>query len=155
MADESKTAAQTAAPALIPQPHGGALLSGGVPGNKGGGRIADEVRGLARGGFADNLPRAIAIASGMVDIKLRKVCEHCGLPPKSSEPEPVNVRAAIDSSLKALDLLGNYGVGKLQVRGIADEVVRDRLRLTIDTIRAELPEDQARALLEKLEPIWR
>ncbi len=33
-----KTAEETAGPVLIPQPHGGALLSGGVPGNAGGGR---------------------------------------------------------------------------------------------------------------------
>lgn len=32
---------------LIPQPHGGALKSGGTPGNKGGGRPKDRVRALA------------------------------------------------------------------------------------------------------------
>lgn len=36
MAARKKTAAKTAAPAKVPQPHGGALLTGGVPGNKGG-----------------------------------------------------------------------------------------------------------------------
>lgn len=30
--------------ALIPQPHGGALYAGGVPGNRGGGRHPDEFR---------------------------------------------------------------------------------------------------------------
>lgn len=38
-------------PKQIPQPHGGALNSGGVPGNKGGtGRPPNEVRALAREG---------------------------------------------------------------------------------------------------------
>lgn len=40
--DES--ADQTAEPELVPQPHGGALLSGGKPGNKGGGRTPDEFK---------------------------------------------------------------------------------------------------------------
>ena len=35
-APSPKTAAET--PGLKPQPHGGALLAGGIPGNKGGGR---------------------------------------------------------------------------------------------------------------------
>ena len=33
---------------LVAQDHGGALLSGGVPGNKGGGRPADKIREAAR-----------------------------------------------------------------------------------------------------------
>lgn len=48
MADSNgKTAApirKTAEPVKIPQPHGGALLSGGKPGNKGGGRTAEYVK---------------------------------------------------------------------------------------------------------------
>ena len=35
-------------PDLIPQKHGGALLSGGTPGQKGGGRTPDEIRGTLR-----------------------------------------------------------------------------------------------------------
>jgi len=60
-----KTAAKTAvvlkgdpAPARIPQPHGGALLPGGVPGNKGGtGRPRDKVRLAALKGAARAVPR--------------------------------------------------------------------------------------------------
>ena len=45
----TKTARKSAStPALIPQPNGrGALLSGGMPGNKGGGRTPDAVRHMA------------------------------------------------------------------------------------------------------------
>ena len=35
---------------LIPQPHGGALASGGTPGNKGGGRPPSALREAFRGG---------------------------------------------------------------------------------------------------------
>lgn len=41
--DDDKTADERPeAPALVPQAHGGALLSGGKPGNRGGGRPPDE-----------------------------------------------------------------------------------------------------------------
>ncbi len=33
---------------LIVQPHGGALLAGGKPGNKGGGRLPSEIKGTLR-----------------------------------------------------------------------------------------------------------
>lgn len=46
MGDEPKSAENT--PDLIPQKHGGALYSGGKPGNKGGGRPKSVVRALAR-----------------------------------------------------------------------------------------------------------
>lgn len=41
-----KTAGDSPAqtPEKVPQPHGGALFRGGVPGNKGGGRKSDEFR---------------------------------------------------------------------------------------------------------------
>ena len=76
-----KTAVETAGLSLIPQPHGGALLSGGVPGNNGGGRkpkdfiawcqevIDDEkARGVYearnRAGDLDVLKLAAAYAKG-------------------------------------------------------------------------------------------
>lgn len=48
---KSETTGKSAAPAKprkIPQPHGGALNSGGTPGNKGGGRPKDEWLQLLR-----------------------------------------------------------------------------------------------------------
>lgn len=45
----TKSATKTATPALIPQPNGrGALLTGGVPGNKGGGRTPDAFKVLCQ-----------------------------------------------------------------------------------------------------------
>jgi hypothetical protein len=35
-------------PEKVPQPHGGALLHGGMPGNAGGGRPRDEFKALCR-----------------------------------------------------------------------------------------------------------
>lgn len=42
---------------LAPQPHGGALRTGGTPGNKGGtGRPKNEIREAARKDFEDAMP---------------------------------------------------------------------------------------------------
>ena len=59
-----KSAGDTAAPitpALVPQPHGGALFAGGVLGNKGG-RPRDAVRALYLAGAAAAAPRLRRIA---------------------------------------------------------------------------------------------
>lgn len=39
-----KTTGKTTAPQKVPQEHGGALNSGGTPGNAGGGRLPDEYK---------------------------------------------------------------------------------------------------------------
>lgn len=51
---------------LIPQPHGGALLAGGKPGNPGGGRIADKVRLDATKGLEPEVSRIAGLLSTMV-----------------------------------------------------------------------------------------
>jgi hypothetical protein len=59
-----KTAKKTPKlPALIPQPNGkGALLAGGLPGNKGGGRPPDAIRAMAADASYDIVvPKFIAI----------------------------------------------------------------------------------------------
>ncbi|HEX7828675.1 MAG TPA: hypothetical protein VF787_03430 [Thermoanaerobaculia bacterium] len=44
-----KTAGESAAPGKVKQPHGGELLTGGVPGNKGGtGRPPDKFKAMCR-----------------------------------------------------------------------------------------------------------
>jgi hypothetical protein len=62
-----KSAGQSAAsqPALIPQPHGGALLSGGKPGNAGGpGRPKDELRAKMRTAADAALDAMLAALAG-------------------------------------------------------------------------------------------
>jgi hypothetical protein len=50
---------------LVLQPHGGALLSGGMPGNRGGpGRPRSDVRMLCRQGLEDAVPTLRTTAKG-------------------------------------------------------------------------------------------
>ena len=84
-----KTAGKTAA--LIPQAHGGALLDGGKPGNRGGsGRPPDVVRGRARDAFYTHIPILEKIAEGKLKHK--------------------NVTPDFDQRMKAIDQLGKYGL---------------------------------------------
>lgn len=62
-----KTAGKTA---VVPQKHGGALLTGGVPGNKGGtGRPPNELRGSMREILEKGLPHLEEFATGENDAK--------------------------------------------------------------------------------------
>src|SRR5688572_22994648 len=54
-------------PHLIPQPGGrGALLSGGLPGNAGGGRPASDLRARMRGSLAERIAIAESIADSPI-----------------------------------------------------------------------------------------
>jgi hypothetical protein len=99
-----KTATET--PSLIVPTHGhGALLSGGMPGNKGGtGRPASEVRARCMGSFAERI----------------KVLEEIADNPASS---PSDRRAAVDT-------LGKYaGLQKVEHTGLDDAPVVFKLDL--------------------------
>ena len=86
-------------PTLIPQPNGrGALLSGGVPGNKGGGNVKSKARQAAAEGGAKAIKLLNQILasleaefdSGVIDKKL------------------------INEVSRALEALGKYGLGEIQ-----------------------------------------
>jgi hypothetical protein len=121
--------AANAAPtiALVPQPHGGALRRGSLPGNTPGtGRLRDEVRenlvGLAQGKGFDFLNRLL---DGEITCRLVGVCEECGhqgQPQSDTELRGVldAIGASVDQRLKALELVHRYGLG------IKDEIdIRD------------------------------
>jgi hypothetical protein len=114
-------------PALVPQPHGGALYSGGVPGNRGGqlgGRPRSEVRAALRAAFDARLPRLQAIADD----------------------------ADVGDALKALDLMGKYGLGT--VKEISLDDVRSRLTRQLEVIRSLLPPEQAEAVILAIREVW-
>lgn len=107
----------TAPPAKIPQPHGGALYAGGVPGHRGGpGRPPSMLRELLRGSFAERLAVLEAIADGQPIVRVRL--------PDGSESETV-VSASPADRLRALDLMAKYGLGTqmgLPMNGAGEEV---------------------------------
>ena len=110
---------------LIPQPHGGALLPGGVPGHKGaGGRPRNEVRALLLEGAEVAIP------------KLRAQLD---------SDDTATVRNAAEAFLK-------YGVGT--VKEISVENVRTRVQKTLDVIRKHVSPEQMAAMTPELRQVW-
>ena len=101
---KAETAGRTAV--LIPQEHGGALLSGGTPGNKGGGRTASELRGLMRRPLAKLLPVVERIAEATDTQEV--TCPEC------DHKHQVTSWLKASDKLKAVDLLARYGIGTQQ-----------------------------------------
>jgi len=102
---------------MVAQEHGGALKSGGTPGNKGGtGRPPSAIREHCRGSFAER----VAILEDIADGKPLSMTKIDG-----DEEITIQVSAAIRERTQAIDMLGKYG-------GV------DKLALTVD----EQPEDE-------------
>ena len=102
-----ETAKQSAMPALIPQPNGkGALLSGGVPGNKGGGRPSSAIRETLRASFEKRIPVLEQVADGKpVDefkIPFVNVLPHVQCPRCKSQMEPKDPETAFMISIRCL-----------------------------------------------------
>lgn len=96
--------------AHIPQPHGGALLSGGQKGNRGGGRLPNEIRELLRQGLNETVvSRLISIAEG--SATRAGCCPRCGDYIAQEE-------ATFRESTQATATLLQYGVGtKFEMEG--------------------------------------
>ena len=125
MADNSELPAEL--PALVPQRHGGAVYSGGVPGHRGGpGRPSSVLRDRLRGSFEDRVSVLEAIADD-----------------KEADPQ---------DRIRAVDVLAKYGLGTLHE--ISVEQVRDRLRDTLQVLREELPSEQAAHIINRLREVW-
>jgi hypothetical protein len=121
-----------ALPALVLQPHGGAIYRGGVPGNKGG-RPPSVLRDALRRDLASLLPMLRRIASGRA--------------PRKGDPVP-----SMADRLKAVEVMARYGIGA--VVELSAEHVQDRLHRTLDAIVRALPAEQADPLIRELKAIW-
>ncbi|HEX5409194.1 MAG TPA: hypothetical protein VFW89_05435 [Gemmatimonadaceae bacterium] len=126
-AQSETTPARTGPAARIAQPHGGALLPGGLLGHRGG---TGRPRSVARAAALEGAEAAIPI--------LRALLEQ----PKGRHATKIAAAVA----------LLRYGLGT--VRELSVDEVREQLRRTIDVIRQELPADQAESLLALIRPIW-
>jgi hypothetical protein len=139
-----KTSGETGGATLVPQPHGGAIYSGGVPGHKGaGGRPPSAFRELARRIIEDRglVQRLADIADGsigeIVELGDRRI--FCSTPIREQ-------RGAIAELLKVGIPSGNE---------ITREDVRVRLAETIRIIRERFDEaTSADDLLEAIAPLW-
>jgi hypothetical protein len=136
-------AAARVLPAKIPQPHGGALYAGGVPGNEGGGRRPMTLRQRLAVSLEKRIPILEQIADGEAIVRMRT--------PEGEESETL-VSAAIGDRLKAIDTMGRYGPGT--VRELSTDEVRERLRETLAIIRRALPEPAAVEVITQLREVW-
>jgi hypothetical protein len=126
----------------------GMILQGGPgPPAPGPGRPHSRIKAALAGAFEDRIPRLQAIADGEVELCIRQKCPKCGHEP---EPVPMPVRTATTDVLKAMDLMGKYGLGQ----GVDPETVRQRLARTINVIRTRFPGAAGEACLDELAEIW-
>lgn len=125
-------------PVLVPQPHGGALKSGGTPGHRGGsGRLPNAIRRKARRMLATRLDIVGHIADGVT------VQFDDGEQLKWVSPRPAE-------RLQALKLLADWGLGPAV--SVAD--VQERIAQQLQVIRSRetwTPEE----LIGALAPVWR
>jgi len=133
-------------PSLVPQKHGGALLTGGLPGNSGGsGRQASLVREAMREALSSRVVVLEDIADGRA-IRRVKVG-------KTGEEVEAWVSPEPGDRIRALDVLAKYSIGV--ATDVTVDLVRDRLVQTIAAIRRGLPANLAAPLLAELQEIWR
>ena len=102
------------APDLVPQKHGGALYSGGVKGNKGGGYVS-----AARRYIRKQLLKTIAKRGGLELI--RQVIQGEELPLGSKNGEVVRGLPTLDQRKAMLDTALRFGLGEISQHAILNE----------------------------------
>lgn len=123
---ENGNSGESPGPALVPQLHGGALLSGGKPGNRGGGRPKAAVRAdLLRILDEYGIPHAEAVLAGEDEERKDKILK---------------------------DLL-QHALGP--EKEVTIEWVGDRLGETVRILREELPAELADRVLGRVREVWR
>lgn len=153
----SRKGATAATPGLVPQPNGrGALLAGGMPNNRGGGRRPSEVIAASREAYDVAIPYLAKTAQGIVAMPLREECPKCGHVP---DPQPPHVLEAAELAPKhservnAARVLGQFaGLGS--TRGVPAAIVQERVKQTLDVLREKLGTDLYETVKEELKPIW-
>lgn len=125
MASRRRRKADSTSVARRPQSHGGALLAGGAPNNRGGtGRPPSAIRATARQAFDEVLPIVTRI------VKSKSTSDR--------------------DRIRGIDVLGKYGMG----HPVSIDDVRDRLREQLEAIREFLPPEQSEVLIGRLKGIW-
>lgn len=181
MTPKKRSEAKTPAPAsskpapgsLVVQPHGGALKTGGNPGNRGGsGPPPSALRDRLRGAMADRIPVIEQIADGeamvrkefrVIDV-LRHV--HC---PKCGGGLAMNVTDAIEAMsitvlgktspssrdrISAIDLAAKYGLGTKDEISVVSADVQSRLEAQAARFVAELGPDALAIVKRITDEVW-
>lgn len=146
----TKTAAKS--PVHIPQPHGGALLSGGVPGNRGGGRPPDMLGQKLR---EIGMVHAAPLLEDVMQGKIRLVwvgtcpkCKHVGELPEGDDLDALKdtIRTTVDQQLKASDQTLRYAQ-KDQKDIDYQEAARQYHQCVTDSLNAHVSPQVAETIL--------
>ncbi len=131
---------------LVPQAHGGAIRVGN-PGNSGGkpgrsGRPTSLIRRKCALAFANRVKALAEIADG-------KTVQRQRLDGVETQTE---ISAEVSDRLKAIDLLGKYGLGT--VKEVSSEQVKERVQATLLVLRQHVSAETFAAICAELRPIW-
>ncbi len=165
---ESISGSDTVAVTVQPGLNGGTLKVGN-PGNRGGpGSTPNAIRRKLRKMIAKRPGFLAEVMDGnpMVKTRIRLTdvlpeveCPNCGesgLAPKEGTDKDLEITVMVSASPKdriaAYDTAAKYGLGTL--KEVSVEQVRERLGQTLETIRAQLPPEQAETIVAALRPIW-
>lgn len=149
---------------LVPQPHGGALLRGGSPGNRGGFSLPSVVRSTARERWADRIPMLTAIADGepinKVSVPLSAVLEHAKCPSCKGPLKPADARATVmiegqasasaGERVRAMSEMSRVGFGPT----LTHDDVRERVRAMLQ-ILSERDIWSSKDAIDAIETVWK
>lgn len=144
-----ETTAQATAITKVTQPHGGALNSGGTPGNKGGpGRPPGVIRDKFRQLLATNgIKHVEEVLAGTVILAGK--CEKCGHKPDRN----LRLESRISDRSQVVEFLARYGIGVRDQLDIISPEVRMRIQQTISLI-ASRSKWESEELLKALDEVW-
>ena len=133
-----KPTGKPTAPHLIEQPNGGALMSGGTPGNKSNtGRHVGRPRSALRNLFFDDLETARGKMMAILERETEE-CEECG-----------GVQTAMDRDIVAIfDKLAKYSIGERKEIVAVDTELMNELGAVVGR---HVEDDQA---LESIREEW-
>lgn len=142
-------------PALIPQPHGGALFAGGAPGNKGStGPLASQVRaGLLRS-FVERSHHLSNHAAGVATLSIQEACPKCGYVPTKADAElgKQTTKLTASDQQRALGMMLEYAIGP--VKPVSLDEVSGKLEEQQRILRELAPPDLFDAINARLEKVW-
>lgn len=158
-------------PGLVPMPHGGALRTGGTPGNAGG---TGRPRKVIRDGLLADFDARTKFYTQVIDgelIEHREVnlagvlphvkCSVEGCSGKIIPRDPADLfiikfsakaSASVKDRLAALDSQAKYSLGAL--KGVLQDAVEENVRKTLAVLKSRLSAEQYDTVARELRPIW-
>lgn len=153
---KAKSPGKTPGALVVPSHGGGLIRNGSLPGNTPGtGRPPSVLREKLRGSFEDRMNVAEDIADGRFVPNMPPAAAAAALALGGGDAGTNAIMAeyAASDRLKALDLLGKYGLGTTQ--GVSVDYVTDRLEHTYRVLVEELDAALFDRVSTRLASVWK